>query len=74
MSQISLYGGFMSELIDRTKLLEGVSEMMDKQHNKIESFGICPSSVRDKADGFLEALYHFEKLVLNCETETYGNI
>lgn len=62
--------------IDKSQLLVRIIEMMDKQHGKIDSAGTINQATKDKGDGFLEALYQVENLVLNwgVDTETEINI
>lgn len=63
----------MDIIIDKSQLLGRILEMMDRQHGKIDAAGTVSQAVKDKGDGFLEALYQVEKLVLNWDMETAGN-
>lgn len=60
--------------IDKSQLLGRLIEMMDRQHSKIDAAGNAAQSAKDKGDGFLEALYQVEKLVLDWGNETAVNI
>lgn len=60
--------------IDKSQLLGRILEMMDRQHGKIDAAGTVTQATKDKGDGFLEALYQIENLVLNWGMETSGNI
>lgn len=60
--------------IDKSQLLGRIIEMMDRQHGKIDAAKTVNQSAKDKGDGFLEALYQIEKLVLNWGMETETNI
>ncbi len=60
--------------ISKSQLLSRILEMMDKQHGKIDAAGNLAQGAKDKGDGFLEALYQIEKLVLNWGMETETNI
>lgn len=59
--------------INKSQLLGRIIEMMDKQHGKIDAASSLTQAVKDKGDGFLEALYQVEKLVLNWGMETETN-
>ena len=60
--------------INKSQLLGRIIEMMDKQHGKIDAAGTVDQGAKDKGNGFLEALYQVEKLVLNWGMETEANI
>ncbi len=64
----------MESTIDKSQLHGRIIEMMDKQHGKIDAAGTINQAARDKGDGFLEALYQIEKLVLNWGMQTQENI
>jgi hypothetical protein len=59
--------------INKSQLLGRILEMMDKQHGKIDAAGTVTQGTKDKVDGFLEALYQVENLVLNWGMETGAN-
>lgn len=59
--------------INKSKLLGRIIEMMDKQHGKIDAAGTVNQAAKDKGDGYLEALYQVENLVLNWSMETEAN-
>lgn len=60
--------------INKSQLLGRIIEMMDKQHGKIDAAGTVTQGTKDKGDGFIEALYQVEKLVLDWGMETEANI
>lgn len=60
--------------IDKSQLLGRITEMMDKQHVKIDAANNVDKGIKDKGNGFLEALYQVENLVLNWGMETRDNI
>lgn len=59
--------------INKSQLLGRIIEMMDRQHGKIDAAGTVAQAVKDKGDGYLEALYQVENLVLNWSMETETN-
>lgn len=59
--------------INKSQLLGRILEMMDKQHVKIDAAGSVAQGAKDRGDGFLEALYQVENLILNWGMETGQN-
>jgi hypothetical protein len=50
--------------IDKTELLNKVLEMIDQQHTRMDGIIISPE-LKAKSEGFIEALYQIESLVIN---------
>lgn len=52
--------------INKSQLLGRIIEMVDRQHSKIDAAsGTITPGAKERGDGFLEALYQIESLVLN---------
>lgn len=57
------------EYIKKSELLSRILDMIDKQHKRIDSQAIVTQATKDKADGYLEALYQVENVILNFGNE-----
>ena len=51
-------------MIDKKELLESIAEMIADNHNKIEARMVTKETVH-RLEGYLEALYQVENLILN---------
>ena len=51
-------------MIDKKELLEHIAEMIADNHNKIEARMVTKETVH-RLEGYLEALYQVESLILN---------
>jgi hypothetical protein len=60
--------------INKSELLGRILEMIHRQHGKIDAAGNGSHALADKVEGYLEALYQVEKLVLDWDMETGVNI
>lgn len=54
----------MDSGIDKDKLLAKIIELIDMQHDKMDGVTTSPD-LKAKSEGYIEALYQVESLVIN---------
>lgn len=55
----------MEQSINKSDLHTKITELIEKQHSKMDLPTTTTQGMKDKSDGYLEALYQVEKLILN---------
>lgn len=58
----------MDSGIDKDKLLAKIIELIDMQHDKMDGVTASPD-LKAKSEGYIEALYQVESLVINWGKE-----
>ncbi len=50
---------------DKQSILEKIRELMAQHHQKIESANVLTPDVKYRSEGYLEALYQVENVLIN---------
>lgn len=59
----------MEQSINKSELLGRIIEMIIRQNGRMDLPSTITQGMKDKADGYLEALYQVENLILNWGNE-----
>lgn len=55
----------MNGQMDKQIILERIRELMAQHHEKIESATVLTPDIKYRSEGYLEALYQVENVVIN---------
>lgn len=55
----------MNRKLDKQSILERVRQLMDQHHQKMDSASNVSNEIKSRSEGYLEALYQVENVILN---------
>lgn len=61
----------MDDVIDKKLLLTMIGQLINSKNERIDNAGTITHDVKVKADGYIEALYQVENMVINFNNVTF---
>lgn len=58
----------MDNVIDKNELLSAINNLIDAKNTRIDNAGNVTADMKSKHEGYIEALYQIENMIINLNT------